>query len=191
MTTVADLQMALEGLSPRDQQFALDLINNSMKRELSPKQMYWVDVLVKKATASVVIPQTIRVGDIVALLKNTGLKYPKVRLTTSDGKIVVLKIAGSKSKYAGSIMVTDGGPYGANAYYGRISPEGDFYLGKDHLPEVVDLLKMFALDPAGVGAQLGRVSGSCCFCGRSLDSAKSLQMGYGPACAKNYKLPWG
>jgi hypothetical protein len=31
----------------------------------------------------------------------------------------------------------------------------------------------------------------CCFCGRDLDTAESISVGYGPTCAANHGLPWG
>jgi len=31
----------------------------------------------------------------------------------------------------------------------------------------------------------------CCFCGRELDTAESISVGYGPVCAAKYGLPWG
>lgn len=31
----------------------------------------------------------------------------------------------------------------------------------------------------------------CCFCGRDLDTAESISVGYGPICAAKYGLPWG
>src|SRR5579863_9662777 len=63
---------------------------------------------------------------------NSKLKYPAIRLQTPDGQAVCLKRAGDKSKYTGQIMVTDGGPYGANVYFGRIDQTGTFHVSTNN-----------------------------------------------------------
>ena len=50
-----------------------------------------------------------------------NLKWPKLRLKTSAGERVVLSRCGENSKTPGHINITDGGRYGENRYYGRIS----------------------------------------------------------------------
>src|SRR5271155_1048510 len=49
-----------------------------------------------------------------------SLKFPKIRLQAANGGVVVLKLNGAKSKYQGSIAVTDDRPFGENSYFGRI-----------------------------------------------------------------------
>ena len=53
------------------------------------------------------------------------------------------------------------------------------------------LLQRLAADPAGVASKYGKMTGRCCFCHLQLTDAKSLAVGYGKTCAKNYGLPWG
>lgn len=194
MVSIFELQALIPQMSPRDQAFAVSLVNQSTKRGLSPKQQEWVEKLVNKVNGKdVVVAEQIDVTGILNLLQTAGqkLKYPKVRLATASGDKVVLGIAGEKSNYAGSVMITDGGPYGSNRFYGRVSPTGEFVPGRNNTDEVTALLKMFAADPATVASRIGKQLGSCCFCGRKLNTTESLDVGYGSTCAQKYNLPWG
>jgi len=132
---------------------------------------------------------------IIVLFTTAGehLKYPKVRLALSDGSAVVLSRAGARAKQPGTVNVTNGGRYGDpdNKWYGRIGLNGEFQQAGACTDEVVDLLKRFSDDPAGVAAAHGRLTGNCCFCGRGLSDERSTGVGYGPVCADNYGLAWG
>ena len=39
-------------------------------------------------------------------------------------------------------------------------------------------------------AAFGRTSSFCCYCARRLEDGRSVDVGYGPVCAKKYGLPW-
>lgn len=118
------------------------------------------------------------------------LKFPKVELDTADGRTVVLALAGDKSKYSGQVNVSSGHKYGDpdGRFYGRIAQDGTTGIRDEG---VLDLLRRFAADPAGVAAEYGRRVGQCCFCRIGLSDDRSLAVGYGPKCAENYSLPWG
>ena len=194
MQILDNLEAVLPSLGPRDQSFARDLILKGRVRGLSEKQMYWVVTLTNKAVAPSPEPtEMLEVAGIISLIKTASekLKYPKIRLTTESGQKVVLGLAGERSKYNGSVMITDGGPFGSNLFFGRINPDGGFVPSGKITEEITNLLKMFAADPAGVGAMIGRRTGHCCFCYRGLDTKESLAVGYGPVCAEKYQLPWG
>lgn len=120
---------------------------------------------------------------------NSKLKWPRVRLLTSDGLPVVLKMAGSKSKYPGQLMVTDGGPFGANVFYGRIDQRGIFHTYQNSLM-ALDVLRRLAANPADVAREYGKLTGHCTFCDLPLTDARSTANGYGPVCAKHYGLQW-
>lgn len=119
------------------------------------------------------------------------LKWPKIRLTTPTGQTLCLKLAGNQSKNPGHLMITDGGPYGANKYFGRVDLQGNWNPGRDNTPEVVELLNKLSDDPAGVAAAYGKLTGNCCFCNLPLSDDRSTAVGYGPVCANHYGLPWG
>lgn len=122
---------------------------------------------------------------------NANLRYPKVRLQTADGEPIVLGIAGPRSKYAGQINVTDGGPFGANRWYGRVDGDGNWTQSREANEAVEDVLRDLARDPVKTASDHGKLTGRCCFCNRHLEDEKSTEVGYGPVCAKNYELPWG
>lgn len=53
-------------------------------------------------------------------------------------------------------------------------------------------LKAFAKDPATFAAQYGKRTGKCCFCDIRLTDDRdgsSVEVGYGPICAKKWNLP--
>jgi len=195
MITVSDrLRAALATLPASDHDFVHSLLKSADVRGLTSKQLYWAERLIAKAARPIAAPVVVNVGGIVGFLRRAGdkLARPKVRLVTDTGQRVVLSIAGSRSRYCGDVMVTDGGPYGANVYYGRISAQFGAIMGSHALTaEVSALLCQFASDPAGVGALIGKRLGACCFCARQLETAESLAVGYGPVCAESYGLPWG
>lgn len=154
---------------------------------------YQLDEYPAKAPAS---PDTVTT-DAAAVFQffaaaQAHLKYPKVRLLTADGDTLVCRIAGARSKYRGCVTVTDDGRYPNNKWYGHIAEDGTWHLPRSGAPEEVQsLVQRLAADPAGVAAEYGRLTGSCCFCGRHLEDAKSTAVGYGPTCAKNFGVPWG
>jgi hypothetical protein len=119
------------------------------------------------------------------------LKWPKVRLQLADGSPLVLSVAGPASKAPGQVNLTDGGPFGRNVFYGRVSPAGVADL-RD-LParnEVVGVLRRLASEPEKVAAEYGKLTGNCCFCNRELSDERSTAVGYGPVCADHFGLPW-
>lgn len=178
-----------------DESFARDLFRKA-PRGLSARQAEWVtklldrlDVVRGPATPTA----TFEVGGVMALFNTAvghGLKYPKVRLATDDGTRVVLARAGSKSRYTGAVMVTDGGRYPGNRFFGRINPTGEFFPGHALTPGVSTLLASLSADPASVARAYGHLTGNCCFCGLDLSTPESVSCGYGPVCAGKFGLPW-
>lgn len=151
-----------------------------------------------KAAEAAAAPAPEALGDSVlaifalfAKARASGLLWPKVRLQAEGGQGVVLSLAGEKSKHAGQVQVTDGGPFGQSTYFGRIDAAGALHAGKGMTPAVRAVLAKLAADPAREAAAYGTLSGCCCFCGRGLDTGESVAVGYGPTCAEKYGMPWG
>ena len=115
------------------------------------------------------------------------LKFPKFILTRGPVTLKVAK-AGPRSKHHGSITVA--APEFGAGWFGVIK-DGAFHPSRGATPEVVQLVKDFAADPAKVAAEHGHASGNCCFCRRELTTTESLAAGFGPVCAENFGLPWG
>lgn len=140
--------------------------------------------------------QVADVSGVVELLQRAQrhLKYPKLWLAFADESPLRITIAGERSKTPGYLMLTDGGRYPDNKYFGRISPDGELEIGRDghaRRDELVALLERLAADPATVAAEYGHLTGSCCFCSLPLSDERSIAVGYGKKCAQNYDLPWG
>ena len=123
--------------------------------------------------------------------KAAGLANPKIRLETEGGVKVVLRMAGSSSKYAGQITVTDNKAYEARTYFGRIDTAGQYFPSAKACDDVTKLLKDMSANPAKMAALYGFKTSNCCFCGLHLKTSESVTMGYGPICAEKFGMPWG
>jgi hypothetical protein len=174
--------------------FAADLCLAASRGRLSIRQRPWLHKLALEIGKPRPEPVAVAADftPLVVLLQAAGrkLKHPRVTLDR-EGRLLRLSVAGAKSKYTGSIMVTDGRPFGQNVWYGRIEPSGQFMPSGKADAWVTDTLVAFAADPAGFAASYGHTTGSCCFCGLELSTTESTAVGYGPVCADNYGLPWG
>lgn len=186
MYTTSDLKSILNQVPQNSRQFAENLIKTEETYGLSEKQMYWVDVLVKRARGEDK-PKVESVGDvskIVAMFnvaKEHGLKNPKIRLRN-----YTLYLAKETSLNHGSIYVKDS----RNMYVGKISPVGEFKFafGSEHKTAASAEIMAFASDPLNVATAYGHLTNSCCFCGRTLSDAESVKKGYGPICAQRFGL---
>ena len=186
-----------EKIAVRDLEFARSLVTNFNKYgRLSDKQMYFVDQIVARAEAPVPVEQAgvqLSVDAIQKMFKNAAQKLRRIKITLKDssGQKVVFKKAGPMSKYADQIMISDGGAYGVAFFFGRIDTEGKFMPTARATDAVKALVQEFAQNPEDVGGKYGRLTGACCFCSKGLDDQRSLTVGYGPVCAKNFGLKWG
>jgi len=200
---VAELEQNLHKLNSSRQAFADSLINGPygirQRGYLTEKQAKYFFEILEQASAelpSVVVTQVGALHGLLALFAKAQphLKYPKIKLEV-DGFPVMLKMAGPNSKYAGSVIVTDGSPYPSNKYYGAVSPEGGWQQGKQYpeMDAVETLLKAMARNPESTAQKYGHMTGNCCFCNLPIgegEDQSSVYWGYGPTCAKNYGLAW-
>lgn len=168
----------------------------SLLREIADRQPYTETQQLDAAVAPV---QPAKVtDDMTPVMKmfeyahtHGKLVRPKVRLQLADGSPVVLALAGKNSKYAGQIMVTDGGKYGESKWFGVIGTTGEWKPGRSEAgAAVLVLLKEFAVNPVEVAVKYGRLTGYCCFCGAALTDERSTEVGYGEKCSKNWGLPY-
>ena len=150
-------------------------------------------------------PKTVAVGDLSGVLAlfataKQKLKYPAVVLSVPDANMSVrLTIAGPRAKVPGSVTVCDAnkGGDGERDWFGRITTDGAFQPSNKlngRVDAVTARLREFACEPARVAAEHGKLTAVCCFCNVPLgrgDDKRSLDVGYGPVCAKNFGLPWG
>jgi hypothetical protein len=196
-TQVEALSSVLGKLSNSDSNFASSLIQNFYRYgSLSPKQLTWVDTLTKRATQPSAAPVAQiqvnfqKIQDLFDLAAKK-LRRVKVKLQTAQGQPVAFARAGANSKYVGQILITDGGPFGNNKFFGRVDVTGEFFATRSATQEVCDLVKEFADDPSATAGRYGRLTGGCSFCNHGLKDNRSVQVGYGPVCARNFGLVWG
>lgn len=205
---IDDLEELIDEVPKERKDFAESLINGEYgfrKRGfLTEKQMWWAGQLLGMAiTGKNEIrksePKMVKTPDLSGLMEmfahaKKHLKYPKIVLEY-ENETFKMSVAGPNSQKPGWVNLTDGGPYGANQWYGRISPEGDWQLPKQidegTYKRLCRLLKAFSDDAAAAAAKYGKMTGNCCFCNSGLTDEKSTSVGYGPVCAKHYGLPWG
>jgi hypothetical protein len=119
-TQIEALSSVLDKLSKNDGNFASSLIQNFYRYgNLSPKQLTWVDTLQQRATQPAPVAQIQvnfqKIQDLFDVAAKK-LRRVKVKLQTTQGQPVAFSRAGATSKYAGQILITDGGPFGNNKF---------------------------------------------------------------------------
>lgn len=190
----ATLLERFKELPLKDQHFAESVARAAPP---TPRQEYWVRVLsarVQGAAPATSVATAVDFAPLVAFMQaahDAGIQYPKIKMTHSGGQPLVIARAGVRSANPGQLSVTDGGPYGDNQYYGRITVAGEFQQGHSIPPGAIKVLQALNANPTATAAKYGQVSGRCCFCRTPLSAGQSLAVGYGPTCADNYGLPWG
>ena len=195
MPSIQEFEAIIPRLATSDHEFANSLLGHWKRGPLSFGRQHWVGKLMERAARPVVSTEPVQVAGIgrIRLMFDTAasrLKYPKIWLGTPDAPIR-LSVAGAKSRTPGSIMVTDGGPFGSNRYYGAIDRTGSMKPGRDLTAEVTRELAELSANPEAKAAAFGRLTGCCCFCNTALTDDRSTSVGYGPVCAKNFGLNWG
>lgn len=90
---------------------------------------------------------------------------------------VLIKKPEAPSKWAGFIFVSDGAEYGQARNYGRQAP------GKTYSGMIENELRQIAADPRAAAVAYGKLTGTCCLCGRKLENEASVEAGIGPICA--------
>jgi len=124
---------------------------------------------------------------IVAFLtaaRERGLKFPKVRFADASGREISLTLAGSTSKYPGAVQVKLAGNW-----IGRIESTGNVAGPLSREAALVETLRAIGADPATAAKTYGQLTGHCSFCAKELTDAGSIEVGYGPVCARKYGLP--
>jgi hypothetical protein len=158
-------------------------------------------------------------GGVLALFARAkkNLKFPAICLgvpeidATQDveGFAIRLTLAGPQAKVPGSITVTTVDKVWnrfdqeeKREWLGRVTVDGAYQPARaanGRADAIARRLRELAQEPARVASEYGRLTACCAFCnkplggqdGNSPEGRKSLAVGYGRTCAKNYGLPWG
>lgn len=125
------------------------------------------------------------IADFILAAKARGLKWPATRFLAPGGGELRLSVAGPGSKAPGSIQVKID-----DAWIGRVEPNGTVYGFKlVARTDVQATLTAIAADPVAAAKAYGALTCRCSFCNRSLTDEGSVEVGYGPVCAKHFGLP--
>lgn len=196
MHTIDELKAVLPTL--KNPTFAASLIEQSERRALSDKQMFWVNKIVEDAAKPA--PTAVNVGDLSAInalfdKARQHLKFPAIVMSVPAANMTVrINVAGQGARFPGSLNVTSGEKPAFDdrrTWFGRVHKDGNYEPTSNANPAIVDRLVAFAADPAGIAAEHGRLTGRCCFCNKHLQDERSTAVGYGATCASHYGLPWG
>lgn len=175
--------------------FAQDLVNQyDRRKKLSSEQLAWTHILANDSKKKEAPKEQIQLdaSGILNLFNNVSgkLKYPKIHLSLDEQNIRFNR-AGEAARYPGSINISDGGPFGESTFFGRIHMDGNFVPSSACTEKIKEFVIAFAEDPISTASAYGHKTGNCCFCVKKLTDPRSVEVGYGPICAKNYGLPWG
>lgn len=143
------------------------------------------------APAAVAVADGAGMDEIAALFANakkSGLQRPSFLIETPAAGRLKLSLAGEGAKVPGSINVAEAKPFGQAQWFGRVTQAGEFQPSHKAPPAIADALRTFAADPCAAAAAYGRLTGHCCFCSKTLTDPVSVDLGYGPVCAKKWGL---
>jgi len=131
-----------------------------------------------------------RVTTLFEHARAAGLERPRIRLSRGEWRIGITPAAPS-SRNAGGFYVKASSGLRRGVYCGLITSGGLFRPTQWCPLDVIGALRDFNENPTEVARAYGQRLGTCCFCGLTLTDGRSVAMGYGPICARNYRLPWG
>lgn len=123
-------------------------------------------------------------ADFLNAAKDRGLKFPKVAFLGPNNVELKMTLAGPNSKNPGAVFVFLSGNYS-----GSVAVDGTVRGALANNTEVLNTLATIAGDPAQAAKAYGMLTGSCSFCAKELTDGGSVEVGYGPVCAKKYGLP--
>ena len=123
-----------------------------------------------------------KIRELFSTPLENGLKYPK--FTVGDITLS-LPTENSASYNKDAIYVRH-----EDVYVGKIM-DGKFMPTNRCHASVSDKLMAIAKDPRGEAVGHGHLHGNCSMCRKRLSDDRSMKVGYGQTCAKNWGMPWG
>lgn len=198
---VETLQMLVESGKIRST-FASSLL--SQKDHLSPKQLAWVHKLAidswsaswnaspvnasgNVAPFNAPSPPPKRFPNISRMFSQVSprLVNPVITLNLEGMELQLKKLASDHVKYPDEIVL-----YVNTQFYGWITKDGEYHPFTTENSIVTQALAEMENNPVAYAVTYGKRTGCCCFCNRHLTTDASINMGYGPVCAKHYNLPY-
>lgn len=173
--------------------FLTDLVDivdleGEKSKQMTAGRLYWLH---KKALALRGIRERECLGNfkpVFDMFAKAALKLQNPKILLRGPLTVGIKPASLNSRNVGSLYVMSGLSFN-ECYWGKINADGEFTVGRHNPPkELLPFLREFAKNPLEIAAKSGKLSGSCCFCRRTLTDPVSVSNGYGPICAKRFGL---
>lgn len=122
------------------------------------------------------------IRNFIAAAKTRGLKFPKLRVLDVDGTTELSLGLTVQGHNPGSVSVKRNGEY-----VGLIREDGA--TRGAITPALAAHLVSIAADPAAAAKRYAVLKCRCSFCGLELTDEGSVEVGYGPVCAKHWGLP--
>ena len=165
------------GLTVPQLRGVLNCIRARMLRDVQP-----FEAPAPVAPAAPVAGSLDRIRQLLETAAASGLRYPKITVSTDDDTVVCVQLAGARARQPGTVNVTDGQPYGQNVWYGRIGLLGQPDSTLQGHVAVLAVLQALAADPEAVLNAHGLRTGQCGVCRRTLTAEESVDRGIGPIC---------
>lgn len=141
-----------------------------------------------RPTAPAVRANGAPIAAFIRAARERGLKFPKARFLAPDGHgELLLTLAKDTGFNPGAVYVKLNGDY-----IGKIMADGTVGGELAQRADILATLNVVAENPAEAAKAYGKLTGRCSFCDARLTddrSGSSVEVGYGPICAKRYGLP--
>lgn len=116
--------------------------------------------------------------------QDRGLKRPKLRVLHLDGKSEVRMSLTVNGPAPGSVSVTVN-----DLFIGCVRPTGAVTGELAVQKDLQQHLLRVSQNPVQAAQEYAALMGLCSFCGQPLTDAGSVEVGYGPVCARHWGLP--
>lgn len=130
-----------------------------------------------------------KINEMFNTARGNGLKKMALRFVDEAGARFTVSPAAATSRNAGMLYVKSAD----DGYLGKIDSQGVFHGAWNTAGEATTkaqaALVEFSQDPVGKSKLYGKLTDSCCYCGKELNDPRSVMAGYGPICAENWGLP--
>lgn len=113
----------------------------------------------------------------------SGLKAPKLHV----GNLRITRAKDTSRNPGYLYITTNADNYDDRVYLGKISPEGEFFAGRDCTDEIFNDVKQLSGDVLKAAQAHGALTGNCSMCNRLLTNELSVELGIGPIC----RAKWG
>ena len=193
LSSLVDLETCHSELNKRGQEIAISLIKQYGTRgSLTDKQWELASNLLLQVKGQEPIYGSFTPITIMFVLAGMkGMKKPKVRLMSNEGRFVQLNFKPGESEII-DVYVDGWQGHGYRKFAGWVHKDKIVpYRGDRMSEDVRNIIQDLALDPIGTAKAMAGKLGVCMYCAKRLSDDRSKAVGYGPICAQTWDLPWG